>query len=113
MLCGSDPLAGRGDCIVCVSSWRALEPLADKIETPEQLLWLYLGWSTLPPDAADAITRQVPVTDFWLFVFSLMVQWLVVLLYLRWRPLVLDRHRAASINLVVVANPDNVTKPGR
>jgi tetratricopeptide (TPR) repeat protein len=83
-------------------SWRALGPLAAKLETPEQLLWLYLGWPVLPPDVAEAITRQVPVRDFWLFVISLMVQLgLIVLLYRRWQPLYWIGVAAASINLVV------------
>ena len=94
-------LAGRV-YLFAFQSWLALGPLAAKLETPEQLLWLYLGWPTLPPDVAEAITRRVPVMDFWLFVISLMVQLgLMVLLYRRWRPLYWIGVAAASINLVV------------
>ncbi len=94
-------LAGRV-YLFAFQSWLALGPLAAKLETPEQLLWLYLGWHTLPPDVAEAITRRVPVMDFWLFVISLMVQLgLIALLYRRWRPLYWIGVAAASINLVV------------
>jgi len=94
-------LAGRV-YLFAFQSWLALGPLAAKLETPEQLLWLYLGWPTLPPDVAEAITRRVPVMDFWLFVISLMVQLgLIALLYRRWRPLYWIGVAAASINLVV------------
>jgi len=93
-------------------SWLALGPLAARLETPEQLLWLYLGWPTLPPDVAEAITRRVPVMDFWLFVISLTVQMgLIALLYRRWRPLYWIGVVVAAISLVV-ALIQTLTDPG-
>jgi len=60
------------------------------------------GLADSAADVAEAITREVPVRDFWLFVISLVVQLgLLVLLYWRWRPLYWIGVAAASINLVV------------
>jgi len=82
-------------------SWRALGPLAARIETLDQLFGLYLGRPTLPPDVAEAITSRVPVQDFWLFAAVLAVQvGLIALLYLRWRPLYWIGVAVAAINLV-------------
>ena len=93
-------LAGRV-YLFAFQSWLALGPLAARLETPEQLLWLYLGRPTLPPDVAEAITRRVTVTDFWSFVISVAVQMgLIALLYLRWRPLYWIGVAVASIHLV-------------
>jgi tetratricopeptide (TPR) repeat protein len=84
-----------------LQSLLALGPVAAKIETLEQLLWLYLGQPTLPPDVAEAVIRRVPAVDFWSFVASVMAQaGLIALLYLRWRPLYWIGVAVASINLV-------------
>lgn len=104
-------LAGRV-YLFAFQSWLALGPLAARLETPEQLLWLYLGWPTLPPDVAEDITSRVPVMDFWLFVISLTVQMgLIALLYRRWRPLYWIGVVAAAISLVV-ALLQTLTNPG-
>jgi tetratricopeptide (TPR) repeat protein len=93
-------LAGRV-YLFAFQSWLALGPLAARLETPEQLLWLYLGRPTLPPDVAEAITSRVTATDFWSFVISVTVQMgLIALLYLRWRPLYWIGVAVAAINLV-------------
>jgi tetratricopeptide (TPR) repeat protein len=87
--------------LFALQSWLALGPLAARLETPEQVLWLYLGRPTLPPDVAGAITSRVPVIDFWSFIASLTAQMgLIALLYLRWRPLYWIGVAVASINLV-------------
>jgi len=59
-----------------------------KVKTVEQLLGVYLGIQTLPPDVAAEMTKRLPPLLFWIMVAILSIQLIqIVLIYLRWQPM--------------------------